>query len=298
MKRNVRILLIAALVFVLLFAARFAYELAGSSDAYQDGIFAPMGGMNDIQQMEAPSSISRKNYASAKIVIAQPSAPQTVEQKYERISNIDTRTTDWDADTAALRAAIESVEAMVQRENASGLPGGRSLSLSLGVVPSKFDEAVERLRGVGDLVSINTVKNDRTSDFLALEAKRLSLEKTRDGLSALRNAGASLADRMNLETRILEIEGQIQELGVSLGDFSELNSFCTVNLSLREKSGPNLGRRIVSAFFDALGWAVAVYVGLVVSLLGLLGVAYLALRIYDRLKEGSPAAESGASAKK
>jgi hypothetical protein len=298
MKRNVRILLIAALVFVLLFAARFAYELVGSADAYQDGIFAPMGGLNDIQQMEAPSSISRKNYASAKIVIAQPSAAQTVEQKYERISNIDTRTTDWDTDTAALRAAIEGIEAMVQRENASGLSGGRSLSLSLGVVPSKFDEAVERLRGVGDLVSINTVKNDRTSDFLALEAKRLSLEKTRDGLSALRNAGASLADRMNLETRILEIEGQIQELGVSLGDFSELNSFCTVNISLRETSGPNLWRRLQSAFFDALGWTVGVFTGLVVSLLAVLGIAFLALRIYDRLKEGSPAPRADETAKK
>jgi len=286
------------LVFVLLFAARFAYELAGSADEYQDGIFAPMGGMNDIQQMDAPSSISRKNYASAKIVIAQPSAAQTVEQKYERISNIDTRTMDWEADTAVLRTAVESVEALVQRENASGLSGGRSLSLSLGVVPSKFDEAVERLRGVGDLVSINTVKNDRTSDFLALEAKRLSLEKTRDGLSALRNAGASLADRMNLETRILEIEGQIQELGVSLGDFSELNSFCTVNISLRETSGPNLWRRLESAFFDALGWTVGVFTGLVVSLLAVFGIAFLALRIYDRLKEGSPAPRADETAKK
>jgi hypothetical protein len=298
MKRNVRILFVAAIVFVLLFAGRFAYELAGSADGNQDGIFAPMGGLNDIQRMEAPSSVSRKNYASAKIVIAQPSAPQTVEQKYERISNIDTRTANWDADTTALRTAIESVEALVQRENASGLPGGRSLTLSLGVVPLRFDEAVERLRGVGDLVSINTVKNDRTSDFLALEAKRLSLEKTRDGLSALRSAGASLADRMNLETRILEIEGQIQELGVSLGDFSELNSFCTVNISLRETSGTKLWPRLVSAFFDALGWTVAVYVGLAVSLLAVLGIAFLALRIYDRFKEGNPAVEGPGAAKK
>ncbi len=288
MKRNVRIVLVAVAVFALLFVARFAYEFANSSDSKQYDYFMPMGGLVAQQQSELASSISRKNYASAKIVIAQPSAPQTVEQKYERISNIDTKTADWESDTAALRAAIEGVEALVQRENSVGLPGGRGLSLSLGVVPARFDEAVERLRGVGELVSINTVKNDRTSDFLALEAKRLSLEKTRDGLSALRNAGASLADRMNLETRILEIEGQIQELGVSLGDFSELNSFCTVNISLRETSGPNLWRRLASAFFDALGWTVAVFVGLVVSLLGVLGIVYLALRVYDRLKAGSP----------
>jgi len=160
-----------------------------------------------------------------------------VEQKYERVSSIDSHTANWDEDTGKLKTAIEMVEAVIQKENASGLAGGRVLALSLGVVPSAFDAAVESFQAVGELVSISTTKNDRTADFLALEARRLSLEKTRDGLSALRNSGAALADRISLETRILEIEGQIQELGVSLGDFSELNSFCTINITLREKTG-------------------------------------------------------------
>jgi hypothetical protein len=285
MHRKTRIVTIGLIAFVVLFAARFTYELVQSSESTDYGYAFPVGDFDEMQQMNAPSSsLARKNYASAKIVIAQPSAQQTVEQKYERVSTIDTRTANWDADVDRLKTAIDAVEAMIQKENASGLEGGRVLALSLGVVPSVFDSAVESFQAVGELFSISTTKNDRTADFLALEARRLSLEKTRDGLSALRNSGAALADRISLETRILEIEGQIQELGVSLGDFSELNSFCTINITLREKTGQSLLPRLVSAAFNALGWSVAVFAGSVFSILCLFGLASLGFKLYDRFK--------------
>jgi len=285
MHRKTRIVVIGIIVFAVLFAARCAYELVQSSESTDYGYAFPMGEFDEIQQVNAPSSsLTRKNYASAKIVIAQPNSPQTVEQKYERVSSIDSHTANWDEDTGKLKTAIEMVEAVIQKENASGLAGGRVLALSLGVVPSAFDAAVESFQAVGELVSISTTKNDRTADFLALEARRLSLEKTRDGLSALRNSGAALADRISLETRILEIEGQIQELGVSLGDFSELNSFCTINITLREKTGQSLFPRLLSAAFNALGWSVAVFAGTVFSLLCLFGLASLGLKLYDRFK--------------
>ncbi|MBN2874673.1 MAG: hypothetical protein JXM71_06220 [Spirochaetales bacterium] len=40
MKRNIRILLIAILVFFLLFVSRFAYKFAESADSYHVGVFA------------------------------------------------------------------------------------------------------------------------------------------------------------------------------------------------------------------------------------------------------------------
>lgn len=281
MKRRTRLLLAAAAAFALLFAARFAYELSRGQDRFpaEPGI-----AFDAIQQSEAPASYSRKNYASAKIVIAQPSAAQTVDQKYERVSTIESRSKDWDADAAALEIAIAAVEAVVQKENASGLPGSRVLALTLGVIPSAFDEAVSLLKGVGELQSINTIKTDRTADFLALEARRLSLEKTRDGLAALRNSGAALADRIALETRVLEIEGQIQDLAVSLGDYSENNSFCTVRLTLREGRPASPLRRIAAAAMDALAWTAGVYLGLVVASLGVLAASWLGLKLYDSIR--------------
>jgi hypothetical protein len=281
--RKTRLFAIAVGIFAVLFLLRFAYEMA--LDDGSGGGYYPPPRFEEFQSADAPApSASRKNYASAKIVIEQAQAAQTVEQKYERVSTIDAETDEWDADLSELRAAIAATEALVQRENASGLPGSRYLSLSLGVVPGAFDGAVEKFKAVGDLVSINTVKTDRTADFRALEAKRLSLEKTRDGLAALRSAGAALSDRIALESRILEIEGQIQELGVSLGDFSELNSFCTVDITLREIEKDDPVARAAAALFSALSWTVPVYLGLGFALLFVAAGLHFGLKVYDRFK--------------
>ena len=277
MKRKRKIIFIGALVFLLLFAARIAYELS-RPDILNAGM--------ETRALISASEQDHKNYASAKVVVEQAVAgAQVVEQKYERVSRIESKTENWDSDIAAVKLAIEGSQALVQREDAFGLEGDRALSLSLGVTPAAFDPMVETMKGIGRLVSANVTKTDRTSDFRALQARRLSLEKTRDGLAALRNEGAALSDRVELETRILEIEGQIQELGVSLGDYSELNSFCTVNFTLRETRPMANGRRILTAVLSALGWSALVYLGLAASALATIGVAALVVRLADRLRD-------------
>ncbi len=286
-KRNV-IFIAAALVFILLFTGKFIVDLRQNFGSKPIGGFA--GNMNNavFDQMEQSStgiSQARKNYASAKMNIPQAGmATQIVEQKYERVSTMSSASMDWAKDTGALAAVIRESKALVQAEDSTGLEGSRRLNLELGVVPDAFDSTVKSLRGVGKLESIVVTKTDRTADFRALEARRLSLEKTRDGLSALRNSGAELKDRIDLETRILEIEGQIQELGVSLGDFNENNSFCTIKISLYEDQGLKPGSRILPALLSALGWTVPVYLGLAVCILAVLGIAALGLKVWDMIR--------------
>lgn len=281
MERKRRILAAAAALFVALFAARLAWELTRDRTAPFRGIGAGETVSSSVPPQE------RRNYASAKIVVDQAATgSQVVEQKYEKESRIESFTENWDSDIAAVKLAVEGAKALVQRENSYGLPGSRVLSVSLGVVPDAFDPSVETLKAIGRLRSADVVKTDRTSDFRALEARRLSLEKTRDGLARLRDTGAQLSDRIDLETRILEIEGQIQELGVSLGDFSELNSFCTIHFTLRETVRGAWRARVLDAFLSALGWTILVYLGLGACILAALGAAVLGLKLADRLKEG------------
>jgi hypothetical protein len=291
MKRRTKVaLIVAAAVFLALFAARFASELGREREgAYPQARVAYAEG--ELLQ-DRSASQSKRNYASAKIAIAAPSAPaQVLDQKYEEVAALSATTADFEADSRRMKEAAAAAKAVVQREDSFGLPGSRSLSLSLGVVPAAFDQAVDALRAIGKLESLTVNKTDRTADFKALEAKRLSLEKTRDGLAALRRAGAGLADLVALETKILEIDGQIQELGVSLGDFSEGNSFCTVNASLRERAAGPAPARVLGIALDALGWAAAVTAALAFASLAATGAAYLvamaAARIREREAKGS-----------
>jgi hypothetical protein len=280
MKKRVRIFLFAAAaLFALLFAGRLAYLLAASGGAQH-----ALGGFGlQDNYVQESSSLSRKNYASAKVLIAGPaSGAQLLEQKYERVANLSSASDAFDEDSAAAYSLASSAQALVQSENAYGLRGSRTLSLSFGVTPERFEPFVDGLKLLGSLESVTVVKTDKTADYKELEARRLSLEKTRDGLRALKAPGAELADLIALETKILEIEGQIQELGVSLGDYAEGNSFCTVNFSLAETRRASLGPRVAAALFDALEWSLLAFLGLALAALLSLGAALLASLAVDK----------------
>ncbi len=278
-KRTRNAIVAAAAVFAALFALRLASELAGGSKAAVGNDFRGYA-----LNQESSARLSKLNYASEKIFVPQGGGQQVVDQKYEKVADIRTASKDFDADDKRIRGIAAAASAVIQSENAYGLPGSRVLSLRLGVVPESFEKIAEELRGVGKLLSITVTKTDKTGDFKALEAKRLSLEKTRDGLKALRTAGAELADRISLETKILEIEGQIQELGVSLGDFSESNSFCTIDVALSESTSPGAGY-FLAKVLDALGWALLVEAGIAFVLLAAAGVAALAALAFERYRK-------------
>ncbi len=280
MKKRVRIfLLAAAILFALLFIGRFAYLLSAGKSGQ-----SPIGGYGPQENyVQESSSLARKNYASAKLVIAGPaSGAQLLEQKYERVANLSSTSDDFDKDSAAAYALAASAQALVQSENSYGLQGNRSLSLSFGVTPEQFEPFVDGFKLLGSLESVTVVKTDKTADYKELEARRLSLEKTRDGLRALKAPTAALADLIALETKILDIEGQIQELGVSLGDYAEGNSFCTVNFSLAETRRASLGPLIAGALFDALEWSLLAFLGLALAALLGLGAALLASLAVDK----------------
>jgi hypothetical protein len=282
-RKNTRIsIIIAAALLAALFAGKLVSELAterGPGGA-QGGYL--LGDGAGLAQSSAPRS--KFNYASERILVPQGGIQQAVDQKYERVADLRSSSSEFEADAARIRAIASGAAAVVQSENAYGLAGSRVLSLKLGVVPAAFDSTAEKLKGVGKLLSVTITKTDKTADFRALEAKRLSLEKTRDGLKALRRAGAELADLVALETKILEIEGQIQELGVSLGDFSETNSFCTIDVDLSETAGLGAGR-VLSAAMDSLGWAVLVELGIAAVLLAAAAVAALAALAYEKVRK-------------
>lgn len=59
-------------------------------------------------------------------------------------------------------------------------------------------------------------KVDKTNEYRQLNAKKASLEKTLASLNDLKNKGGAISDFVSLHEKILEIETQIQELGVDL----------------------------------------------------------------------------------
>ncbi|MBL8992546.1 MAG: DUF4349 domain-containing protein [Spirochaetia bacterium] len=287
MKRKLTLgLSIYALGFLVLFAGKLLFEVLSSDSSqavFRNQGFVPSTPQNQMNAREE-NSYQKKNYASDRRQIAVKEAPSggmQVDQKYERVASLQTRAREFDGAEKSARSNIQNYQAVVQYEKRSGLAGARSLILTVGVVPSKFDAMVEDLRKIGNLVSFDVDKFDRTSEFKETSAKRRTLEAMRGSLLSLKGRAGSIKEFVDLEKQIFEIESQIQALGVTLGDFSEENELCTVRLALFENKPRQ--RSLFSQIVDSLSWAAGIYsIATVVLFFAVLGV-FLGLLVYDKL---------------
>ena len=233
MKRSLRwSVIILCAGFVVLFSLRLIYGYLAYpvSETLREQVAGMQSGNFHFEgkNYASKSSISKKGGGGT-------AAPLSVDQKYEKVGTVTTKSADYEDEEARIRAQIKEVEGLIQFEQNSGLVGRRSLHLAIGVFPEKFDSLITKLKSFGELVSIRIDKVDKTIEYKMLQAKRASLEATKNSLLELKKPGTgSLDELIKLEGIISETEAQIQDLGVNLGDYDAENEFCTVKFSLLE----------------------------------------------------------------
>jgi len=230
-------------------------------------------------------SNSKRNYASKKYKVESNTPNQSatnVDQKYEKIAEINTKSSNFEAEEESTRTTIQNLDALIQFEQKSGNKGYRKLNFVIGVPPHNFDALYNTLITIGNVQAKQITKKDKTNEYKELNAKKQSLEKIRTSLIDLKSKGGKIDEYMGLENRILEIEQQLQGLGVSLGDFDDENEFCTVKFSLLEGKEVSIG--IMQRIKVALEWTVKIYLRIITTLFYLTLFAYLVLLGIDKLK--------------
>lgn len=269
-----RLITALLLLFVLLFLFRLAYGYTKTIDSDS----------GQIQFFESVSS-SKRNYASKKYKVksSKPTqGPVKVDQKYEKIAEISTKSTAFDKEEQEARKKVTAYNALIQFEQKSGNKGARKLNLLIGVPPENFDALYQDLIAIGVVQAKQITKKDKTNEYKELNAKKASLEKIRNSLIELKQKDGRIDEYMQLENRILDIEQQLQDLGVSLGDFDAENEFCTVQFSLVE------GKEVQISFLHrvkvALEWTIKFYLRIMAMLFFLSLFAYLGLVIIDKVR--------------
>jgi hypothetical protein len=244
-------------------------------------------GFAGAMQEAAGFSLDRKNYASEKIGPA--SGPATGDaQKYEKIATIGLASDAFEDHRTAITRLISGVNGQVQLERLQGLAGRRVLNLGIGVPPDKFDAFIADARKLGRETGLTIVKNDKTNDYLKLRARRASLEKTRGQLEALQAAGGSVDERLKVQNQLSALEEQIQDMGVSLGEFDVSNELCTVKVTLAEArtvAGPSQVQRWQRAVAGALPDFAFLTFGLA-AVVGMLWMAAGVFSVGRRMLEG------------
>ncbi|MEP7217328.1 MAG: DUF4349 domain-containing protein [Bacteroidota bacterium] len=285
-KKIIRGLIYLALGFVLLFGLRLTYGyLIPQAQSYEMAYHAESAGAAEGM---------RRNYASERVSVSkmEKSAPvdggvsYSVDQKYEKIATMVSRTQKFEEDEKRARDLTKKFDALIQSEQNSGLAGNRDLNLVIGVPPEHFDAMVAEIRTLGRITSFRVDKTDKTNEYKKLNANREALQKTHDAYIALKEHGGSIEELTTLEEKILENDQQIQATGVELGDYDAGNEFCTVRFALAEEGGPariSFGHRVIVALY----WSIKAYLALLgMLLLGSLFLLVIAM-VIERLRRMS-----------
>jgi len=260
-------------LFVVLFVFRLIYGYQTVSEPTISNV------LHDVAEF---SISARKNYASKKYKLNSGISPISVDQKYEKIADINTVSTQFDKEEKEIRAQVKDYEGLIQFENKSGNKGHRKLNLVIGIPPENFDSIYHSLIKIGKIQSKQITKTDKTNEYKELNAKKASLEKIRSSLIELKQKGGRIDEYMQLENRILDIEQQLQELGVSLGNFDDENEFCTVKVALSEGQLIEIG--LLQRVKVALEWTLKYYALLLVGLSFAVLFAYLLLLSIEKIR--------------
>lgn len=250
--------------YVLLAAGYFFYlECSGEPLAMESRGYGREAAMKIRMEMAQPVA-SVRNYASEpRAASAMPRAAG--EHKYEKVGWLQALTEHFETDEKAARAAVAGFRGILQEEALTGVTGSRSLALTIGVPPGEFDTAVDALRKIGRAEVFSVTKADKTNDYQQLRAKSTSLVKTRDALVAIKAQGGKIEELVRLEREIMDLEAKIQDLGVQLGVFDEVNELCTVRFTLAERVAALEGHPHWANAFTALDWAARVYLMLLAA---------------------------------
>lgn len=228
-----------------------------------------------VENVASGFSSAKKNYASeyqiSKTSIAPPvelKSPALRDQKYEKTATIVTASKKFDDDETRVRSLVTRDKAIIQYEQSKGKKDTRNrvTQLMIGVRPDAFDDFVKGIQQIGRVESVEITKTDKTNEFLDLKAQRISLENARAALTQLKNMKGNVEEFINLQYKILDIDKELQALGVRLGDYDEVNEFCTVKLTLFEDNEfmiypPSFFVRIMIAF----KWTLKAYLGFFVA---------------------------------
>jgi hypothetical protein len=275
-KKQFKTTIIALLaLYVLIFAARFAYDLITYEDPGVSVNYYYAGYNNELKMYSNVAS-ARKEYAGTAA-----GSIEVLEQKYEQVATITTKTASFDDDLAKLDTAIEQAQAVIQTEAAQGLVGNRTVTRVIGVKPQYFDSCLEAVKEVGMLITSTSQKTDKTYEYRQMLAQKQELEKRLESYISLREHSGSVNEMISLEDKIIEVESMLLRQAVDLGEYSDDNALCTINVSLYEGNPASAARIIWNSFT----WATICYLCILGGLVLLCIVAVILIKTYTFLRK-------------
>lgn len=180
------------------------------------------------------------------------------------------RTISMDAETEELDVLLEALDEKITAlggyvENRNVYNGStyssrryRYADLSIRIPAEQLDGFVEHVSGVSNVVSSNEEIDDVTLTYVDTEARVAALETEQARLMELMEKAETLTDLLEIESRLTEVNYQLESWASQLKTLENQVSYATVNLYISEVqeytpvAEKTTWQRIAEGFVDSL----------------------------------------------
>lgn len=265
-------------------------------------------GSNRMQAVNAPTedgSLAKADSAQA--------ASEAIERKIIRNGKLTIETDSPTAGQSKITSIAESLGGFVitSEFKQRGSTSSETVTITVRVPASQFNEALEKIRAVGnEVINENISGQDVTEEFLDLEARI----KTKKALEAqfleIMKQAKNVTDALEVQSQIAEVRTEIERMEGRKRFLQNQASLSTIIITLQSPvpvslttSTTGFGHSIKQAFADGLDLAASIVLGLIrliivmipIILFILLPFALLlkfALRRLRSSKKAEPAAQT------
>ncbi|WP_437984736.1 DUF4349 domain-containing protein [Sorangium sp. So ce117] len=164
--------------------------------------------------------------------------------------------------TAEIAMAVFEVGASLGRVEALARDLGGFLArrddraITIRVPAARFDEALKRLEGLGDILQRNVVAEDVTEEFLDLGIRIRNARAVRDRLEKLLEKAAKVEESIQLERELARVSSELERLEGRLKFLRDRVAFSTLTVTFQPRSTETLapsGPRLPIDWLNELG---------------------------------------------
>jgi hypothetical protein len=144
--------------------------------------------------------------------------------------------------TAHIAMAVFEVNASLARVEAIGRELGGFLakrddrSITIRVPVDRFDEAVRRVEGVGDMLHRNIAAEDVTEEFRDLEVRLRSARAVQQRLTELLSKAVKVEESIAIERELDRVSGEIERIEGRMKFLKDRAAFSTLTITFQPKT--------------------------------------------------------------
>lgn len=232
-------------------ASYAAYSVDGVNSALSDSKMA----VQSSSAADTGSAVSDRSADDTSALRAEAAQEGT---KLIYTANLTIESKDFDAARTALNEAVSAAGGYMESSDESSYSGmGRSLSLTIRVPQDNYTSFLAAAAQAGNLVDKSEQVQDVTTQYMDIEARLSNLTAQRTRLQELQAQADTLADLLEIESSLSDVQYQIESWQSQLDWYSNQVSCCTVYITLNEvetltPTSTSFGAKLLAALRN--GW--------------------------------------------